>query len=115
VLPQLSNHVTEFTSGYRTNIGFFNPNTAPVTVRLELRNSDGTLTASSLMTLQALSQQQNPIASYFSGGDITDAANLTLSFDASAPVVAYASVVDNVSANQIFVSAQEDVGVATVP
>jgi hypothetical protein len=115
VLPQLSNHVTEFTSGYRTNIGFFNPNTAPVTVRLELRNSDGTLTASSLMTLQALSQQQNPIASYFSGVDITDAANLTLSFDASAPIVAYASVVDNVSADQIFVSAQEDVGVATVP
>ena len=115
VLPQLSNHVTEFTSGFRTNVGFFNPNNAPVTVRLELRNPAGALSASSLVTLQALTQQQNPLASYFSGVDLTDAANLTLSFDASAPVVAYASVVDNVSADQIFVSAQEDSGVATTP
>ena len=115
VLPQLSNHVTEFTSGYRTNVGFFNPNLAPVTVRLELRNPAGTLTASSLITLQSLSQQQNAIATYFTGVDIADASNLTLSFDASAPVVAYASVVDNVSADQIFVYAQEDSGVATTP
>jgi hypothetical protein len=113
VLPQLSNHVTEFTSGFRTNIGFFNPNIGPVTVRLELRDPAGTLSASSVITLQALAQQQNPLASYFTGVDLSNAANLTLSFDASAPVVAYASVVDNVSADQIFVYAQSDTGVAT--
>jgi hypothetical protein len=115
VLPQLSNHVIEFTSGYRTNVGFFNPNNAAVTVRLELRNPAGATFATSLITLQALSQQQNPIAAYFPEPDLTDAANMTLTFDASAPVVAYASVVDNVSADQIFVSAQEDAGVATTP
>jgi len=115
VLPQLSNHVTEFTSGFRTNVGFFNPNTTPVTVRLELRDSAGALTASSLITLQGLSQQQNPLASYFTGVDLSDVANTTLSFDASAGIIGYASVVDNVSADQIFVPAQEDAGVATTP
>jgi len=115
VLPQLSNHVTEFTSGFRTNVGFFNPNTTPVTVRLELRDTTGALTTSSLITLQGLSQQQNPLASYFTGVDLSDVANATLSFDASAGIVGYASVVDNVSADQIFVPAQEDAGVATIP
>jgi hypothetical protein len=71
--------------------------------------------SSSLITLQGLSQQQNPLASYFIGGDFSDIANATLSFDASAGIVGYASVVDNVSADQIFVPAQEDVGVATIP
>ncbi|HEY4641208.1 MAG TPA: CHRD domain-containing protein [Thermoanaerobaculia bacterium] len=113
VLPQLSNHTVDFNSGFRTNVGFFNPNSEPVTVRLELRDAGGALTASSLITLQALSQQQNPITSYFSGVDLTNAANLTMSFDASAPIVGYASVVDNVSADQIFVYAQSDTGVAT--
>jgi hypothetical protein len=114
VLPQLSNHTVDLTSGFRTNIGFFNPNNAPVTVRLELRDTAGTLTASTLLTLQAWSQQQNPLATYFTGVDLGNFANLTLSFDASAPIVAYASVVDNVSADQIFVYAQEDSGVATL-
>jgi len=113
VLPQLSNHTTEFTTGFRTNIGFFNPNIEPVTVRLEVRDPAGTLSASTTITLQALSQQQNPLASYFSGVDLPNVANVTLSFDASAPVVAYGSVVDNVSADQIFVYAQNDTGVAT--
>ena len=112
VLPQLSSQ-SDLTSGYRTNIGFFNPTNQLVTVRLELRGPAGTLTGSTLITLQPLSQQQNPLTSYFTGVDLTNATNLTLSFDASAPIVAYASVVDNVSADQIFVYAQEDVGVAT--
>ncbi|MEO8034704.1 MAG: CHRD domain-containing protein [Acidobacteriota bacterium] len=114
VLPQLSNQ-SDLTSGSRTNIGFFNPTTQTVTVRLELRDASGAATSTGLVTLQPLSQQQNSLGTYFPGTDLSNAQKLTLSFDANAPIVAYASVVDNVSTDQIFVYAQEDSGVATAP
>ena len=110
-MTQLSNQ-SDLTSGSRTNIGFFNPNTVVVTVRLELRGTDGTLLGQNTLFLQPLSQQQNGIGGYFNGVDLTNAQNLTLTFDASAPVDAYASVVDNVATDQIFVGAREDLGVA---
>ncbi|HKS24001.1 MAG TPA: hypothetical protein VJZ76_14450 [Thermoanaerobaculia bacterium] len=62
--------------------------------------------------MQPLSQQQNGIGGYFPGADISNAANFTLTFDSSAPIDAYASVVDNKAGDQIFVGAQEDTGVA---
>lgn len=111
VMTQLSNQ-SDLTSGSRTNIGFFNPNPTAVTVRLELRGPDGTLLGQNTLFLQALSQQQNGIGVYFPGVDLSKATNVTLSFDASAPVDAYASVVDNVATDQIFVGAQPDLGVA---
>ncbi len=110
-MTQLSNQ-SDLSSGSRTNIGFFNPNPVAVTVRLELRAADGTLLGQSTQFLQPLSQQQNGIAGYFSGVDLSNAQNLTLTFDASAPIDAYASVVDNVATDQIFVGAREDLGVA---
>jgi hypothetical protein len=120
VLPQLSNH-SDTSSGYRTNIGFFNPNpgssgvvpTATVTVRLELRDGAGTLLGQNTLVLQPLSQQQNSIGTYFPGVDLSNTANMTLSFDASAPIFAYAAVNDNVSADSICVIAQPDSGVAS--
>jgi len=114
VLTQLANQ-TDLSSGFRTNVGFFNPTTQVVTVRLELRNAGGALLGSTTQTLQPLTQQQGAIAGYFNGVDLINAQNLTLSFDASAPIVVYASVVDNVSSDQIFVYAQDDSGVATNP
>lgn len=111
VMPQLSN--TAAASGFRTNIGFFNPNPETVTLRLELRDGSGNLVGQNTINLASLSQQQSSIGSYFPGIDLSNSADLTLSFDAGAPVLAYASVVDNTSADQIFVPAQPDSGVAT--
>jgi hypothetical protein len=119
VLPQLSNHA-DLSSGFRTNVGFFNPSpgssgvsgTGTVTVRLELRDGAGTLLGQNTLVLQPLSQQQSSIGTYFPGVDLSNAANLTLSFDASAPIFAYAAVNDNVSADSICVIAQPDSGVA---
>jgi hypothetical protein len=111
VMTQLGNQ-SDLSSGSRTNIGFFNPNPTTVTVRLELRAPNGTLLGQNTLFLQALSQQQNGIGVYFPGVDLSASPNLTLSFDASAPVDAYASVVDNKAGDQIFVGAQEDLGVA---
>lgn len=109
VMTQLGNS-SNLQVGSRTNIGFFNPNPTAVTVRLELRGTDGTLLGQNTLTLQALSQQQSGIGGYFPGLDISNTANFTLSFDSSAPIDAYASVVDNKAGDQIFVGAQEDTG-----
>jgi hypothetical protein len=108
VMPQLSN----LAGASRSNTGFFNPNPGPVTVRLELRDATGALLGQSITTLQALSQQQNSIGTYFPGLDLSNASNLTLSFDAAAPVFVYTSVNDNISGGSIFVPAQPDPGVA---
>ena len=114
VIPHLSNKTRDLAnpSGFRTNIGFFNPNQSAVFVRLELRNAAGTLLGQSTVTLAALSQQQNAISGYFSGADLTNASGLTMSFDASAPIIAYGAVNDNVSGDSIFVVAQPDPGVS---
>ncbi len=108
VLPQLASD-----AGTRTNIGFFNPANTSVDVRLEARAADGTLLGTRALTLAAQSQQQNTLGSYFSGVDLSNRSTLTLSFDASAPIIVYGSAIDNVSSDQIFVSPAPDAGVAT--
>jgi CHRD domain len=113
VVPHLSNKNRDVTnpSGFRTNIGFFNPNQSSVFVRLELRDTAGNLLGTSTITLAPLSQQQNAIGGYFPGVDLSNA-SCTLSFDASAPIIVYGAVNDNVSGDSIFVVAQPDPGVA---
>ncbi len=111
VMPQLSSR-PGVAAGFRTNCGFFNPNPATVTVRTELRDSTGTVVGSNLITLQPLSQQQSAIGVFFPGVDLSNALNLTLSFDASAAVLGYCSVLDNTSQDSILVKAHEDVGVS---
>ena len=107
-MTQLSN-----TTGFRTQLGFFNPNPNTVTLRLELRDKDGNLLAQPTINLGPTSQQQNAIGNYFPGVDLGNAPNLTLSFDASAPVFAYAGVNDNASTDPIFIAAQPDSGIIT--
>lgn len=104
VMPQLSNP--------RANVGFFNPNPTQVVVRLELRDASGTVVALNQLFLEALSHQQNSIATYFPGTDLANAPNLTLSFDSAAPIFAYTAVNDNVSGASTYVPAQPDAGVA---
>jgi hypothetical protein len=110
VIPQVSN--TSAATGFRGNLGLFNPNQSPVTVRLEARDPAGTVVASNVITLQALSQQQNAIGVLFPGVDISNSSNLTVSFDASAGIFAYVSEVDNSSGDSFLISAQPDPGVA---
>jgi hypothetical protein len=112
VMPQLSNS-GDLSQGFRTNVGFFNPTTSDVTVRLELRDASGALAGQSTLILGAQSQQQNSIGTYFPGASLAAASNLTLSFDASAPIFVYSAVNDNVSGDSIFVPAQPDSGVAS--
>ncbi|HYK05582.1 MAG TPA: CHRD domain-containing protein [Thermoanaerobaculia bacterium] len=111
VMPHLSNSA-DLGTGFRTNIGFFNPNPTDAVVRLELRTSAGTLLGQRTLVIGALSHQQSSLGTYFPGVDIGAAGNLTLSFDAGAPLFAYAAVNDNVSGDSMLVPAQSDSGVA---
>ena len=110
VVPQLEND-----AAFRTNLGFFNPNNSAVTVRLELRDENSNVIATSVQTFQALSQQQNAIGNYFPSVDLSNKANLTLSFDASEGLDIYAAVNDNTSTDSFVVVAQSDSGVNTNP
>ena len=110
-IPQVSNTVAAI-SGFRSNVGFFNPNQTAVTVRLEARDAAGNVIGSNVLTLQPLSQQQNSIGTYFPGVNVSNTENLTLSFDASAGIFAYASEVDNTSGDTFLIPAQPDTGVA---
>jgi CHRD domain len=107
VVTQLTNN-----ADFRTNVGFFNPNQAAVTVRLDLRDENSNVVATSVHTFQALAFQQNSIGTYFPGVDLTNKANLTLSFDAGAPIDVYGAVNDNRTTDSFVVVAQEDPGVA---
>lgn len=112
VMPNLANQA-DHSSGFRTNIGFFNPTQSDVTVRLELRDSSGALFGQSTVGLRALSQQQRSINSYFPALNLDAENEMTLSFDAGAPIFVYAAVNDNVSGDSVLIPAQPDSGVAT--
>lgn len=111
VLPGLTNR-TDAPVGFRTNLGFFNPNQSEVTVRLELRDNAGGLVSQSTHTIAGQSQQQRAMGSYFDA-DLEAVNNLTMSFDASAPIFVYAAVNDNVSGDSVLIPAQPDSGVAS--
>ena len=110
VMPQLSNS-TDLSTGFRTNIGIFNPGQSDSVVRFELRDDAGNLLGQTTVTVGAQSQQQQSILTFFPDADL-NGRNATVSFDASTPIIAYAAVNDNVSGDSILVPAQPDSGVA---
>jgi hypothetical protein len=95
-------------SGFRTNLGFFNPNQTAVTVAMTLRDAAGTSLGTATVGLAGWSQQQNAITAYFPSVDLSNASGLTVSFDASLPIHGYGAVNDNVSGDSIMVPAQPD-------
>ncbi|HET7711853.1 MAG TPA: CHRD domain-containing protein [Thermoanaerobaculia bacterium] len=107
-LPQLSSRTDTISTGFRTNLGFFNPNASSAIVRLELRDDSGTLIGSNTVTLPAMNSQLSAIGTFFPTVDVSTRPALTVTFESSLPIVAFGSVVDNVSGDQIAVVAQED-------
>lgn len=106
VLPQLMHNPTTIA---RTNIGIFNPNDTEVVVRLAANFVNGGETDSHTLTVQPMSHEQRSILDYFQDGAVT-LNDLTLTYDASAPIIVYGSVVDSFTSDQIFVPPQPDLG-----
>lgn len=103
VMPQLAYRVQKA----RTNLGIFNPNPVAVSVRLAAHISSGGPIVSRSFIVGPRSHRQSSIVDFF----FTEAINnddLTVTYDASAPLIVYASVVDAVSSDPIFVPPQPD-------
>lgn len=103
VLPQLAYRVQKA----RTNIGIFNPNEVPVSLRLAAHYATAGPFYTRSIVVGPRSQQQASITHYF----FTEAVNsddITVTYDASAPLIVYASVIDAVSSDPIFVPPQPD-------
>ncbi len=109
ILLQVANDAAS--SGFRSNVGFVNPSGATVTVTLRVFDaSSATLLGEHSRTLPpyAFSQVNNVFNAIGAAETVVD--NATVEFTASAPVFAYASVVDNTSGDPIFVLPSADTG-----
>jgi PKD repeat protein len=94
-------------AAFRTNIGLVNRGNSAVGVTLTLRASSGGVVASNSLTLGANSFQQAALASYFPAVQGGSYSGLTMQLSATTrdSVSAYASVVDNVSQDPVFIQA----------
>lgn len=113
VLPHLASTTAASDRGaFRSNLGFFNPNSSPVTVQLVLLDEDGTLVAQRTITLEGQMHRQLGLTGSGQWFDLGSAEHpdLTLTFSASAPLFAYASVLDNVTSDPVAIIAAEDSG-----
>lgn len=88
---------------FRTNIGLVNGGEVPAEVELLLFAADGSLIAATTQSLPGGSLQQSPLTTLFSAAK-GELSSLSLKINASTGSVrAYASVVDNISQDPIYV------------
>ena len=103
---------------FRTNVGLVNPNDAPATVKWTLYDRNNALIstgpAMTVPPLGVLGPTSIAGSTFFTPGtaDLSDA---WISFSASLPVIAYASVVDNATSDPTFIAMSEDTGVTPPP
>ena len=92
----------------RTNIGFFNPNDSATTIAAELRDGNGTVIGTQLITLGPFQHTQMALAGAngLFTSETSDFTGRAVTFLASQPLFAYASIVDNDSGDASFVLPQ---------
>jgi PKD repeat protein len=92
---------------FRTNIGIVNPGTTSATVTLTLVRSPTTVLDVAEVVVPARGYVQRNLAALFPGAALPPAEVLSVAYDASSqPVLAFASVIDNVSQDPTFYPAQ---------
>jgi PKD repeat protein len=105
---------TSSTSGYRSNLVFFNPaSSGSANVTANLRSGDGTLVSTATFTLgngPAGFRQINRFSSDFSPQVSLSDTNLWVEFTSDQPVLAFASVINNLSGDPYALSANGDAG-----
>ena len=99
----LSNRPVDSGAGYRSNIGWFNPNDSNVTVTFYGWDADGTLLGSVEQTAGRNAQNQRRLDQLWPA--LSDYGDLYVTFTASAPIFVYGSVVDNVNGDAVYVAA----------
>lgn len=105
VLPFLSNEAATSGEGYRANIGWFNPNAAALSVTLRGYDADGTLLGEITRSIAGYAQQQQNVATLWPA--LADYGDFYVTYQVAGGenIFMYASVVDNVNGDAIFVPA----------
>ena len=92
-------------SQFRTNVGLFNPSDSAMDVTLELRTLNGTLLGSRTQNLQpGFTTQINDVFSWL-GVNLIDEAIITMKSSGTGNYVAYASVIDSLSGDPVYIPA----------
>ena len=109
VLPFLSQASTDDIQagvGFRSNIGWFNPNAAPAGATFEARRaSDGSLLGSVSLTINGLSQLQQAVFQLISNVAAADSvqSDFYVTWTSTVPIHVYAAVVDNKTGDVVYV------------
>jgi|GEM_PF-3245953 len=99
----------DLTSGSRTNIGVVNVGGQQLAVAVTLRDGDGTSIATASISVPPFAHTQQAVAGLFAQSGTT-LENAFVELSASTAFLAYASIVDNLSGDSIFVPADLDSG-----
>jgi len=110
VVLQLSTS-SDATQGFRSNVGFANANATTATVTLVLYGNANEILKTATLDIAPFGARILSLPAIFSIPDL-NAVNEWVSFSSTLPVLGYGSVVDNKSADQIFITAAPDTGVA---
>ncbi len=103
------------TSRFRTNFGFANLTDQPLTLQAAASRADGSSLGTWPVSLGPYGfLQQNDPLSWLTGDPVEDAFVVVSAADADARYIAYASVVDNVSGDAVFVLPPSDFAAAQV-
>jgi hypothetical protein len=104
-LPMLANAPAATGAGYRANIGWFNSGGGEVSVTWRVHRANGEVLASAARTVAARGQGQMGLNEIF--GNLEALENVYVTFTTEGgPLYVYASVVDNVNGDAIFIPAQ---------
>jgi len=106
-LSQASTDDIQAGLGFRSNIGWFNPNVTPVGATFEAhRASDGSLIGSVSLTIDGLSQLQQAVFQLISGVAAADQVqtDFYVTWTATLPIHVYAAVVDDKTGDVIYVN-----------
>ena len=90
---------------YRTNVGWFNNTGGNVDVTWRVHGLDGTVLATTTRTVAARAQEQANLTALFPSLATADNVYVTFSTQGG-PIYVYASIVDNVNGDAIFIPAQ---------
>lgn len=89
---------------FRTNVGWFNAGTSEASLTLRAHANDGSVIATQTVTIPAFSQRQQHISGIFSSLGTRENFYISYTTDSSS-LYLYASVVDNLNGDAIFVPA----------
>lgn len=115
VVMQLKSQGTGGKGSFRTNVGFLNPNGSEVNVTLRLYDALNNVVATREMRMLPLGVVQPLNVNGFFNAAGADLSNCFVAFEATLPIIAYGSVIDNGSVDPTYVPAQADSGAPLPP